>query len=135
MKYIVLLGRFLYSWIFISTVFSHFSSQSATYAASAGVPMASLMVPLSGVIAFLGGMSIFLGYKAKMGAWLVVIFLVPVTLVMHHWWTIDDPMMRQMQHVMFHKNLSILGAALLIAYFGAGPCSIDSWRGSRVNNR
>jgi putative oxidoreductase len=27
---------------------------------------------------------------------------------------------------MFMKNLSMLGAAILIAYFGAGPLSLDS---------
>jgi putative oxidoreductase len=131
MKYLVLLGRFLYSWIFISTIFTHFSSQSAQAATAAGVPMAALLVPLSAVIAFLGGISILLGYKAKVGAWLIVLFLIPVTLTMHSWWTVTDPMMRKMQEVSFHKNLAIVGAAFLIAYFGAGPCSLDSWLANR----
>ena len=77
-------------------------------------------------MAFAGGLSIVLGYKAKLGAWLIILFLVPVTLMMHNFWTIKDPMMRRMQQLMFMKNLSMLGAALLIAYFGAGPLSIDS---------
>lgn len=89
--------------------------------------MAAILVPVSGIIACLGGISILLGYKAKIGAWLIVLFLVPVTLIMHNWWSVTDHMARQMQHVMFHKNLTMLGGALLITYFGAGPCSIDSW--------
>ena len=89
--------------------------------------MASVLVPLSGVIAFLGGVSILLGYKAKVGAWLIVLFLVPVTLMMHNWWAITDPMVRQMQQSNFFKNVALLGCAMLITYFGAGPCSIDSW--------
>ena len=127
MKYLVLLGRVFFSWIFIMAILHHFSSQSAGYAASAGVPMASVLVPLSGVIAFLGGVSILLGYKAKVGAWLIVLFLVPVTLMMHNWWAITDPMVRQMQQSNFFKNVALLGCAMLITYFGAGPCSIDSW--------
>jgi putative oxidoreductase len=34
--------------------------------------------------------------------------------------------MAQMQSAMFLKNVSILGGALLIAYFGAGPVSLDA---------
>ena len=127
----VLLGRFFYSWMFISAIMSHFSEKTIAYPASAGVPMASVLVPLSGVMAFAGGLSILLGFKAKIGAWLIVLFLIPVTLTMHNFWAVTDPMMHQMQHVMFAKNMAMLGAALMIAYFGAGPCSIDSWLASR----
>jgi putative oxidoreductase len=126
MKYLVLLGRFFYSQIFLATILTHFSSKAVDYASSAGVPMPAVLVPLSGVIAILGGLSILLGYKARIGAWLIVIFLVPVTLMMHNWWAVTDPMMRQIQHAMFHKNISMLGAALLITYFGSGPLSVDS---------
>jgi putative oxidoreductase len=31
-----------------------------------------------------------------------------------------------MQQIMFMKNLSMLGAAMLIAYFGSGPLSVDN---------
>jgi len=126
MKYLVLIGRILYSLIFLFSVSTHFSSSGVGYAAGKGVPMPSVLVPAAGVIAFVGGLSILLGYKARIGAWLIVIFLIPVTLLMHNFWTVTDPMMRQMQHSMFMKNLSMLGGALLIAYFGAGPVSIDS---------
>jgi len=35
-------------------------------------------------------------------------------------------MMQQMQMVMFLKNLTMLGGALLISQFGSGPWSLDS---------
>src|SRR5256714_4303211 len=113
------------------TVLGHFSAAYIGYAAQQGVPAAGLLVPLSGVIATLGGLSVTLGYKAKLGAWLLVLFLVPVTLMMHNFWAVTDPMMRGMQIAMFMKNLSMLGAALLIAYFGSGPLSLDA-RGGQV---
>lgn len=125
MKYLVLLGRVLYSLIFIKSSVGHFSSSTVAMIASKGVPLASIAAPLSGILAFAGGLSILLGYKARWGAWLLVLFLIPVTLIMHNYWTIPDPMMRMMQQVMFLKNLSMLGAALLIAYFGSGPLSLD----------
>ena len=125
MKYLVLLGRIFYSLIFIKSSFGHFSSSAIGYAASKGVPLSSIAVPLSGILALVGGLSILLGYKAKLGAWLIVLFLVPVTLLMHDYWAVTDTMMRQTQEVMFFKNLSMLGGAFLIAYFGAGPLSLD----------
>jgi putative oxidoreductase len=126
MKFIVPVGRILYSLIFINSGFSHFSAATAGYASSQGVPMATVLVPFSGILAIAGGLSVLFGYKAKWGAWLLVAFLIPVTLMMHAFWKLDDPTQHQMQMVMFMKNTSMLGAALLIAWFGAGPVSIDA---------
>jgi len=125
---IVLLGRFLFVLIFVMAAPNHFSSQTIAYAASQGVPLASIAVPLSGVIALAGGLSILLGYRAKIGAWLLVLFLAVVTPMLHNFWTVADPMMHQMQFIMFMKNVSILGGALFISQFGAGPWSLDARR-------
>ncbi len=103
----------------------HFSAGTIGYAASHGVPLASIAVPLSGMIALAGGLSILLGYRARWGAWLIVLFLVPVTVMMHNFWAVADPNAAQMQHIMFMKNLSMLGAALMITHFGSGPLSLD----------
>jgi putative oxidoreductase len=126
MKAIVLIGRILFSLIFLMTVMGHFKQESVDYALSHHVPAASVLVPLSGVIAFLGGLSVLLGFKAKAGAWLLVIFLVPVTFYMHAFWAETDAMQMRMQMGNFMKNCSLLGAALMITYFGAGPASLDS---------
>jgi len=126
MKYIVLVGRILFSAIFIMTIMGHFSKQDISFAAAAGVPLASIAVPVSGIIAFLGGLSIAFGYKAKWGAWLIVLFLIPITIMMHNFWAAPDNIAAQMQLAMFIKNISILGGALMIAYFGTGPLSLDS---------
>ncbi len=125
-----LAGRILYSLIFLLAGPFHFSHQDIAYAAQQGVPLPGLLVPASGVIALAGGLSILLGYRARVGAWLLVLFLVPVTLMMHNFWAVKDPMMAQMQMAMFMKNLSILGGALLISYFGGGPLSLDARRNS-----
>ena len=128
MRYLVLAGRVLYSAIFIMGSPGHFTQQYVGYAAQQGVPAARVLVPLSGLIALAGGLSVLLGYRAKVGAWLLVVFLVPVTLAIHNFWAVRDPMAAQIQQVMFMKNLSMLGAALLISYFGAGPLSFDARR-------
>jgi putative oxidoreductase len=127
-RYIVLTGRVFFSLIFLMAGLGHFSAQSIGFAASQGVPLANVAVPLSGIIALAGALSILLGYRAKLGAWLLVLFLVPVTLAMHKFWAVSDPMMAQIQMVMFMKNISMLGAALFISQVGAGPLSLDARR-------
>jgi putative oxidoreductase len=100
-------------------------SQTIAFAASQGVPLASIAVPFSGILALAGGLSILLGYRARIGAWLIALFLVAVTPMMHKFWVVTDPMMYQMQFIMFMKNVSMIGAALLITQVGSGPWSLD----------
>jgi putative oxidoreductase len=125
---IVVLGRFFFALIFLMAGANHFSRQAIAFSASQGVPLASIAVPIAGVLAIAGGLSVLLGYRAKLGAWLIALFLVPVTLMMHKFWTVTDPMMAQIQMIMFMKNASMLGGALLISHFGAGPISLDARR-------
>jgi putative oxidoreductase len=129
MRYLSLAGRVLYSAIFIMAGLGHFSPQTIAFAAQSGVPLANIAVPASGVLAIAGGLSIMLGYRARIGAVLIVLFLVPVTFSMHAFWAISDPMMQQIQQANFFKNVSMIGAALLIARTGAGPLSLDARRG------
>lgn len=126
MKYAVLAGRQLFSIIFIIASAGHFTPQTIAYAASHHVPLPHLLVPLSGVIALVGGLSVLLGFQTRVGAWLLVIFLVPVTVMMHNFWAVPDPAASQIERAMFMKNLTMLGGALLISYFGAGPLSLDA---------
>jgi putative oxidoreductase len=125
---VVVLGRFFFALIFLFAAPNHFAKQTIAFSASQAVPLASIAVPLSGVVAIAGGLSILLGYRAKLGAWLIVLFLIPVTLMLHKFWTVQDPMMAQIQMILFMKNVSMLGGALLISQFGAGPFSLDARR-------
>jgi putative oxidoreductase len=125
---VVLLGRLFFALIFLTAGPNHFSSQMIAYAASQGVPLVSIVVPFSGLLAIVGGLSILLGYRARIGAWLIAIFLVGVTPMMHKFWIVPDPMMHQLQMIMFMKNVAMLGGALLISQLGSGPWSLDSRR-------
>ena len=127
MKFVALMGRILFSAIFIESSIGHFRAQTAAYAAGNGVPMSEVLVPFSGVLALIGSLSILLGYKAKWGAWFLVLFLVPVTIMMHDFWNMTGPQ-AGINQIMFMKNIAMLGGALLITYFGAGPLSIDNSR-------
>jgi putative oxidoreductase len=133
MRAIVPVGRVLFALIFVSSVIGAFSSAEISQAAAHGVPVATLAVPLAGLLALAGGLSIMFGFHARIGALLLLIFLVPVTLVMHKFWGLADPQMAMLQKTNFMKNTALIGACLLITYYGSGPYSLD--RGSRLQVR
>jgi putative oxidoreductase len=127
-RYLAPLGRLVFSAIFLESGVHHFSSGTIGYAASQGVPLANVLVPLSGIIAIVGGLMVLFGYQTRIGAALLVLFLLPVTLAMHRYWEATDAQTAMMQHIHFMKNLSMLGGALLLCYFGAGALSLDARR-------
>jgi putative oxidoreductase len=124
MKFLPLIGRVLFALIFLVAAPRHFTAEGINHAAELGVPLASIAVPLSGVMAILGALSVAFGYHPRWGAWGLVAFLVPVTLGMHAFWRIADPVAYHIQQSMFAKNVSMIGGALLIACFGSGPLSV-----------
>jgi putative oxidoreductase len=125
MKFLFPLGRVLFALNFVLAFPYHFTRGAIQVAAEQGVLFPGVLVPLSGVLALAGGLSVALGYKTRWGAWALVAFLVPVTLWMHAFWRLSDPHTAFVEQVLFLKNISTLGGALLISQFGAGPISID----------
>src|SRR5258708_23143188 len=103
---VVVLGRFFFALIFLMAGANHFSSQTIGYAASQGVPLASLAVPLSGVIALAGGLSIPPGYRARIGAWLIVSFLASVPPMLANFWAASHPLTHPIPFLTFLQKLS-----------------------------
>ena len=124
---IVAVGRICFSAIFIVSGLNHLLNYSATvtYAMASGVAFPSLMVPLTGAMILCGGLMVLLGLWARLGAVLLILFLVPTTLIVHRFWGLADPAMVANQMAHFMKNVGLLGGALLVLYYGPGPLSLD----------
>lgn len=96
------------------------------YMESAGVPAPSLM--LVGGIVFLlaGSVSVVLGFKARIGAGLLLVFLVLATYYFHNFWAVDAGSEAfQMQMIQFMKNLGLAGAMVMLIANGSGAGSLD----------
>jgi putative oxidoreductase len=124
-RYLVPVGRALFAAIFLASVPRSFSAVYIGSATQAGVPYANILVPFAGIVAAVGGLSVLLGFHARAGAWLLIAFLIPVTFMMHAFWNVTDPAMHAIQLANFMKNVALIGAALMLAYWGAGPASVD----------
>jgi len=125
-RYLALVGRQLFSMIFILASAGHFTPGAIALAAEHGVPMAGLLVPLSGVIALTGSLSVLFGFRARIGGALLVVFLVPVTFTMHNFWAAADDAAFRLQLLLFLRNIALLGCALLVTRVGAGSLSLDA---------
>jgi putative oxidoreductase len=70
-----------------------------------------------------GGILVLLGYRAKLGALLLLAYWVPVTFIVHSFWN-DPEAMRRIESVMFMHNMGIVGGLLLVYVNGSGKYSI-----------
>jgi len=71
----------------------------------------------------LGGTLILIGYRSSFGAFLLLIYWVPITFIVHSWW--NDPIeIRREESILFMKNIAIMGALLMIVVNGSGRYSI-----------
>ncbi|WP_261341887.1 DoxX family protein [Poriferisphaera corsica] len=122
------LGRLFLVLIFVMSALGNkvpnFESM-AGYMASEGMPMPKVMLVGAIVFMVVGGALVFVGFKARIGAGLLAVFLVLATYYFHDFWTFVDAGERQMQTIAFMKNLALLGAMLFIVANGAGAWSVD----------
>lgn len=118
MDILILIARFLFSLIFLLSGIGHFTQAKmmTEYTKSKKVPAPGFAVFITGIMLLLGGLSILLGAYVNIGALLLVIFLIPTAFIMHNFWTVKDPMMKQNDQINFMKDLALAGAAFLIWY-------------------
>lgn len=126
---ISLVGRILLSAIFIISGLSKIGNFGATrdVLVAHHMPIAGFFVLVSLIIEIAAGVCILLGLQARITSLILIAYLIPVTLIMHNFWSYMG-MEHQMQLVNFLKNISIMGGLSQIAAMGAGPISIDQSR-------
>jgi putative oxidoreductase len=118
---IALVGRLMFTLIFFLSGITHFTGM-ADYVRlmPEAIPFRPFWVGSSGVVELLGATLIAINRFPRLGAWLIVIFLVPVTIVVHGTAMVSAPeaVMRQIQLSFFLKGVTMAGAALLITQLG-----------------
>jgi uncharacterized membrane protein YphA (DoxX/SURF4 family) len=109
------LGRILFGGYFLYNAYNHFANLSMMtgYTQSKGVPSAQLAVIVAGVLLAIGGISVLFNVIPLVGLLALVVFLVPVTFMMHAFWKVQDPMAKMGEMVNFTKNLALLGAVIM----------------------
>ena len=123
-----LAGRILLSTIFILSGLTKFTDWQGTseYMAAHGIPLIPVLLPLAALVEIAGGVAIVLGSMSRTAALLLFLYMIPTTLIFHHFWSFGgQEYVNQMHH--FLKNLAIMGGLALIVGFGPGGMSVDSY--------
>ncbi|HEY4255562.1 MAG TPA: DoxX family membrane protein [Chlamydiales bacterium] len=94
--------------------FSPQAQECATFLA----PWTPLLLLLATLFKLIGGLLLLLWVKEKIGAGLLVAFLIPTTILFHAFWFLEGPA-QELQQVMFLKNLAIVGGLLMVLLNGA----------------
>lgn len=131
-QYIPLVARILLTPVFALAGVEKIMDPQGTIEAmsNAGLPFASLLLPV--VILWLigGGLSILTGFRTRIGAIALIVFLIPASVLPHGFWAYDPATEAfKLQMIMFLKNLGLMGGLLLLVTHGSGPYSIDSAMG------
>lgn len=120
-----LIGRIVIAQIFLLSGLSKIGNFSGTagYMASKGMPMVEVLLVLTIIIEVGGALMILLGWKARIGAIVLFLWMIPVTLIFHNFWAVPVDQ-KMVQQIMFQKNLAMIGAMLYIFAFGSGAYSL-----------
>jgi len=140
-KFFFMLGRILLSLIFICLVTNQilnwdvvqqaFDKSVSDWIVHPGLPdriqkvfslllsYSSLVMVLASVFAGLGGLFVLLGIQVRLGAILLILFLIPLTVIMHAFWMYHGSM-REMEMMLFLKNISIVGGLFILATSAEG---------------
>ena len=105
------IGRTLLCLVFVNAVIGKLGGFAgvATLMQERGLPIAPLLLAAAMALMAVGSALVISGQRQRLGAILLLLFLLPTTLIFHG--DVSDPMER----IQFFKNLAIMGGLLLVA--------------------
>ena len=116
MNAILVIGRILFAFIFVTSGIAHFAKLEAMtgYAQYKKLPAAKLGVLISGLFFLLGGIYIAAGFWVDLGALLLAITLILAAVIFHNFWKETDPTAKQNEMIAFNKDIALAGASLIL---------------------
>ena len=124
-SYLILLARVLLSspFLYSGVDKSWRWSVAQREVAASGLPWPTLLHLVTVVVQLGGGLSVLLGIEARLGALLLLFFLIPVTIMYHPFWKRSGAeLVVEADHSL--SNLAIIGGLLVIVALGSGPISL-----------
>jgi putative oxidoreductase len=120
-SFLLLLGR-----IFITAEFFWAGSAkimdfnwAVNYMTSKGIPFVYFFLAGAIFLQIVGSLLLLTGYKARLGAWMLIIFIIPASIIFHDFWNLEGSQ-RLTEQIMFMKDLATLGGLFAFAAFGPG---------------
>ncbi len=77
------------------------------------------ILPAAMLLQIVGGLSVLLGFEARIGALLLIVFIIPAAAKLHDFWNILEAE-KITQKTLFMRDVAVLGGLLLLLATGAG---------------
>jgi putative oxidoreductase len=131
-----LIGRILLAAIFLGAAVNKIKDPQGTQAYMKNVGKMDQLYPqdertvmylMWGAVGLLvvGGISVLFGYKARFGAFCLIVFLASATYFFHPFWKFEGTDQFQVQMTNFLKNCAVGGGLFIVLARGAGRWSLD----------
>jgi len=118
-----LAGRILISVIFLISGFFKVGgyAQMVGYATAVHLPAPGVAIAAAAAVELACGLAILVGFKTRFAAWLLFLYVIPITYFFHNFWAVQG----QEQQIQMIKNMAIMGGLLVLSVNGAGAYSAD----------
>lgn len=83
------------------------------------ISAASLLMLAAILLQLAGGVLLFLGFQVRLGAFLLLIYLIPTTILYHHFWFLTGHA-QSLELILFLKNIAIAGGLIVVLAQGKG---------------
>lgn len=121
-----LIARVFLAFIFFFEAYdtiTHFKATKETMASYGITWNPDILLSFCLFLLILGGILVLIGYRSKLGAILLLIYFIPITIIFHSWWN-DPGDIKRIQSILFMKNLAIMGGLLMVVVNGSGKYSV-----------
>ena len=123
--FLLLAGRVLIGWIFISSGWRKLTDIPAFVASMPRRDLPVFLGYLAPPTEFFGGVFIVFGFATRYTALVMLLFMVIATFSSHRYWNYTDPAQYASQNGNFWKNVSMTGGIVLLFITGAGRFAVD----------
>jgi len=100
-------------------------SGQAAYMTAHGMTMVTPLLAIALAIESLGSLCLISGVKARHAAAIMFVYLSIVTVRLHDFWNVANPIAAGGTQTQFFKNVGMLGGLLMIAAYGPGRWTLE----------
>lgn len=123
--FLLLVGRVLMGWIFISSGWRKLMDIPAFVASMPRRDLPNFLGYIAPPVEFIGGVCLVLGFATRYAAAVMLLFIIIATFSSHRWWNYPEAQ-RGNQSSHFWKNVSMMGGTVLLFITGAGRYAVDA---------
>lgn len=128
--FLLLAGRVLIGWIFISSGFRKLMDIRAFVETMPRRDLPELLGYVAPFVEFFGGIALVAGLATRYAALLMLLFMLIATFSSHRYWAYPEAQQAN-QNSHFWKNISMMGGILTLFVAGAGRYALDAMLGRR----